>query len=271
MGVHFRESYIRSCEALAVEVFHQPLAVADITREQMDRLSMASALVARAKQHKEWIGDDHGDRYEIAMESGVIPDEMQIVVKELLDHLRAALDYCAQQVWQYFSGRPSGAKVYFPITREGFKETDFAPLMNRQMPGVGAASSKAYQVFRGFQPFADSRYAWLPDLATLVNQTKHDHLEVASMPETILNISRGEDGITLMSFAPGHGPKRGRSPWMMLKADDTVLEPGGACPVVYLHLKDIRMELSAFLREAIDGTSLIVDECRSLINPAPIY
>jgi hypothetical protein len=36
-----------------------------------------------------------------------------------------------------------------------------------------------------------------------------------------------------------------------------------------LQLKDIRMELSAFLREAIDGTSLIVDECRTLISPAP--
>jgi len=235
----------------------------------MDRLSMASALVARAKQHKECIGDDHGDRYETAMQGGVIPEEIQIVVKELLDHLRAALDYCAQQVWQHFSGQPSKAKVYFPITREGFKESDFAPLMNRQMPGVGAASSKAYRVFRGFQPFADDRNAWLPDLATLVNQTKHDHLEVASMPETIVNFSRGEDGLTLMSFAPGHGPKRGQSPWMMLKADDSVLESGGACQVVYLQLKDIRMELSAFLREAIDGTSLIVDECRFLINPAP--
>ncbi|CAH0343224.1 hypothetical protein [Rhizobium sp. CECT 9324] len=64
----------------------------------MDRLSMASALVARAKAHKEWIGDDHGDRYEFAMQTGVVSDEMQIVVKELLDHLRAALDYCAHQV-----------------------------------------------------------------------------------------------------------------------------------------------------------------------------
>ncbi|MEH0296081.1 hypothetical protein V6R98_28415 [Agrobacterium sp. CCNWLW71] len=228
---------------------------------------MASALVARARAHKEWIGDDHGDRYETAMQSGVIPDEMQIVVKELLDHLRAALDYCAQQVWQRFSGQPADAKVYFPVTREGFKEIDFPALMNRQMPGVMAASSDAYQVFSGFQPFADDRNAWLPDLATLVNQTKHDHLEVASMPETIMNISRRDDGVTLMSFAPGHGPKRGRSPWMMLKADSTILESGGVCPVVFLQLKDIRMELSAFLGEAIEGTRLIVDECRNLTGP----
>jgi hypothetical protein len=141
--------------------------------------------------------------------------------------------------------------------------------MNRQMPGVGAASSKAYQVFRGFQPFADDRNAWLPDLATLVNQTKHDHLEVASMPETIMNISRRDDCVMLMSFAPGHGP-RGQSPWMMLKADSTILwSPAAHVRSFFLQQKDIRMELSAFLREAIDGTSLIVDECRTLISPAP--
>ncbi|KAB2797338.1 hypothetical protein F9L06_13490 [Brucella anthropi] len=232
----------------------------------MDRLLMASALVARARVHKDWIGDDHGDRYETTMQTGVVSDEMQIVVKELLDHLRAALDYCAHQAWRHFSGQPSGAKIYFPIAKEGFKESDFPSLINRQMPGVAAVSSKAYQVFRGFQSFADDKNAWLPELATLVNQTKHDHLEVASMPETIMNIARHDDGALVMSFAPGHGPKRGKSPWMMLKADSSILEAGGACQAVFLQLKDIGVELSAFLREAIDGTGLIVDECRHLIS-----
>lgn len=106
----------------------------------------------------------------------------------------------------------------------------------------------------------------IPELATLVNQTKHDHLEVASMPETIMNISHGDDGGMLMSFAPGHGPKRGKSPWMMLKADSAVWETGGQCQVGFLQLKDIKMELSTFLTEAIDGTTLIVDECRNVIG-----
>jgi hypothetical protein len=54
---------------------------------------------------------------------------------------------------------------------------------------------------------------------------------------------------------------------MMLKADSTILESGDVCPVVFLQLKDIRMELSAFLGEAIEGTRLIVDECRNLTGP----
>src|SRR5450432_4254477 len=142
----------------------------------MDRFAMASALVARARSHKDWIGDDHGDRYEAAMLSESVPDEMQIVVKEILDHLRAALDYCAQQVWTHFSSRPPGTKVYFPIAQEGAKESDFLSVMNRQMPGVAAASAPAYETFKNFQAFTDKANAWLPELATLVNQTKHDHL-----------------------------------------------------------------------------------------------
>jgi hypothetical protein len=90
---------------------------------------MALALVQRVRAHKEWIGDDHGDRYEEAMLSGVIPDEMQIVVKEALDHLQSALEYCALHVWLRLSGMPEDAKVYFPIARDRAKASDFASLV----------------------------------------------------------------------------------------------------------------------------------------------
>lgn len=225
---------------------------------------MASALVARALSHKDWIGDDHGDRYEDAMMAESIPDEMQIVIKEILDHLRSALDYCAQQVWMHFSGQPHGANIYFPIAREGAMESDFLSVMNRLMPGVADVSIPAYETFKNFQHFADNRNAWLPELATLVNQTKHDHLEVASMPETIMKYSRNESGTVTTSFKPGHGPKRG-TPWMMVKASQSDFERGGEFRVVFLQLKDIRMELSTFVREAIAGVTAVIESCRRLM------
>jgi hypothetical protein len=204
----------------------------------MDRFAMASALVARARSHKDWIGDDHGDRYVAAMLSESVPDEGQIVVKEILDHLRAALDYCAQQVWTQLSGQPLSAKVYFPIAREGAVEADFLSVMNRHMPGVAGVSAPAYETFKSFQAFAGKGNEWLPELATLVNQTKHDHLAVASMPQTLMNYSRNENGVMLSSFEPGHAPKRG-TPWMMVKASPADFERGGAFQVVFLQLKDI--------------------------------
>ncbi len=227
---------------------------------------MASTLVARARSHKEWIGDDHGDRYEEAMVSGVVPEEMQIVVKEIFDHLRAALDYCAQEVWRHFSGKPQGAKVYFPIAKEGAKECDFLSIMNRLMPGVARASTPAYEVFKRLQAFAEKGNSWLPELATVVNQGKHDHLQVASMPQTSMNFTRNENGVLLLSFVPGHAPKRGTTPWMMIKATEPELERGGTFEVVFLQLKNIQMELSSFLQESISGVSRIIEECRKLVS-----
>src|SRR3546814_18178196 len=64
------------------------------------------------------IGDDHGDPYEVAMLAGEVGTEMQVTAKEILDHLRAALDYCARQVWQEISAAPAGALIYFPIDRK---------------------------------------------------------------------------------------------------------------------------------------------------------
>src|SRR5258708_2067847 len=119
--------------------------------QRFDRFSMALALIDRARTHRLWIGDDHGDRYEQAIDAGEIPEEMQIVVKETLDHLRASLDYCALEIWQQFSGKPDTARIYFPIASPHGKEADFLSLMNRCMPGVAAASTKAFVTLRGFQ------------------------------------------------------------------------------------------------------------------------
>ncbi len=40
---------------------------------------------------------------------------------------------------------------------------------------------------------------------------------------------------------------------MMLKADSSIFEAGGACQVVLLQLMDIGVELSAFLRRQSTG------------------
>lgn len=224
---------------------------------------MASRLIRRVQSHKDWIGDDHGDRYEEAMITGVIPDEMQIVVKEILDHLRAALDYCAQHVWAHYSGQPQHAKVYFPIAREAAKEGDFLSLMNKNMPGVASACPAAYDAFKGCQAFADSENSWLPELATLVNQTKHNHLEVASIPPVFMKYATSKDGVLHTSFLPANAPKRG-TPWMKVKSHPPA-EQNDQVEVVFIQLKDIQVELNTFLSEAIAGATAIVGKCRRLL------
>src|SRR4029079_534369 len=100
------------------------------------RFEMARTLVKRAQERAAWIGDDHGDPYEEALATRSIPDEMKIALKEILDHLRSALDYTAREVCERSGAVLAGARVYFPITPRIFDAKDFRSLVGRQMPGV---------------------------------------------------------------------------------------------------------------------------------------
>src|SRR3546814_15555048 len=113
------------------------------------------------------------------MLAGEVGTEMQVTAKEILDHLRAALDYCARQVWQEISAAPAGALIYFPIAREEARANDFASLMNGQMPGVPASSPESLAEFASVQAFAGPNNVCLPELSPFVNSAKHAPLHVA--------------------------------------------------------------------------------------------
>lgn len=226
---------------------------------------MANALVARAAAHAAWIGDDHGDRYEVAMLAEAVDEELQIVAKEILDHLRAALDYCGREVWSELSGAPSGASVYFPIAREGARASDFGSLMNAKMPGVPAASPAALAAFASVQQFSGPANAWLPELATLSNSAKHDHLSVAAIPEALLHVRQDTDGRNWQTFEPGHGPKR-HMPWMALLPRPESVEGHTIYEARYLVFTEVNVELSQYLKEAIAGVGAIVASCGRLLG-----
>ncbi|WP_454859052.1 hypothetical protein [Rhizobium binxianense] len=230
---------------------------------------MAQSLVRRARTHTEWIGDDHGDRYETAMMAGVVDEEMQIVTKEILDHLRAALDYCARQVWQELSGKPLGAAIYFPIAREGAKSSDFPALMNARMPGVLAASPEAVQELASMQEFSEQTNVWLPELATLANQAKHEHLHVATIPAALIRMKKDNEGRSSLSFQDGYHLKRG-FPWMMLHPHGTPSETETTYEARFLVLTEIDVELASFLKAALAGVENIISRCRSLVAATPL-
>jgi hypothetical protein len=58
------------------------------------------------------------------MLSGNIDEEMQIATKEILDHLRAAQDYSARQVWQIISPRRQRRQRTFPSRARGWRKTE---------------------------------------------------------------------------------------------------------------------------------------------------
>jgi hypothetical protein len=114
------------------------------------RFDMARTLVKRAHERADWIGDDHGDPYEDAPGVRRISDEMKIALKEILDHLRAALDYCAREVCERCVGHRSRTFIYFPIVARGFDPKDFRSRLSRLMLGLLKTRPDLEPIFASF-------------------------------------------------------------------------------------------------------------------------
>jgi hypothetical protein len=221
------------------------------------RFDMARALIKRAEARQAWIGDDHGDPYEEALNTEVIPIEMEIALKEILDHLRSALDYCARQVCEACGPVPPGVNVYFPIVARGFDVKDFPSRVGKLMPGVMKSRPDLVPVLARFQPFSAEENGWLADLATLANETKHEQLSVNAVSAQDITISFEGEGKFLVKAHSERGRAYLRPSLKRIKLANDGLYGDGQ--MLYLHLKRIDEELLYFLRTAVSGVSKIID------------
>lgn len=78
----------------------------------MERFQMANALLRRAKRHRNSIGD-HGDPYEVSLLGDEVTIELKIIIKEIFDHLKSALDYSARDISEMCLGQAPETSVYF--------------------------------------------------------------------------------------------------------------------------------------------------------------
>ncbi len=226
------------------------------------RFDMARALVVRAQERRNWIGDDHGDPYEQALLSRTVPLEMEIALKEILDHLRSALDYCARQVCEACGPVPVAKSVYFPIVAHSFDAKDFPSRIGKLMPGVLGNRPDLVPVLASFQPFASDKNWWLADLATLVNETKHEWLSVNAVSKARMSVRR-QDGQTLISSATtASGKSLTYKSLVLLDFPGEILGDGH---LIYLCLTPIDKELLYFLEAAFSGTQAIIGTLEAAI------
>jgi hypothetical protein len=222
------------------------------------RFEMARALVARAEERVAWIGDDHGDPYERALIARSVPIEMHVGLKEIFDHLRSALDYCAHEICEAATGTTTGAQIYFPITARGFASKDFPSRIGKLMPGLSQARPDLVHVFAQFQPFASVDNGWLADLATLTNRTKHVELAVSCIDAADLRFTKdAETGLTLYRTRRSDGNDVRVSSLALIEAPHGL--EGADWKLVYLRLASIDQDLLAFLRPAPKGVRRIMD------------
>jgi hypothetical protein len=108
-----------------------------------------------------------------------------VVVKNLLENLRSALDYLAHEAHDRHGAKVSGKKtnIYFPISPRGdpfpTRHKSFAEWVNKdRIPGLNDTRPDIVNLLESFQEHKDpSKNGWLPDFATLCNGAKHADLD----------------------------------------------------------------------------------------------
>lgn len=102
-----------------------------------------------------------------------IPPAFLIDVKNLMENLRSALDYCAVALFSAY-GRPQSRtpKIYFPYARHDSDKRTFRKTVERSIPGLLASRPDIVDRLETYQHFGNTG-DWLSTLAELTNENKH--------------------------------------------------------------------------------------------------
>ena len=118
-------------------------------------------------------------KYNDALRSKDISNELKIDIKNFLENLRSVLDYMANDIYECkihphrtTSGQPDIKNVYFPY---GKTLGDFNSGIGRGLPELGDIDNDLYLLVESIQPHITND-SWLYDFCDITNQKKHDSL-----------------------------------------------------------------------------------------------
>ena len=111
--------------------------------------------------------------YAESVQSNELKANVCIKVKTFLEHLRAALDYCATAIYKkYGTGKPSH-KPYFPYATSKDSKADFvSKVLERALPGLSSSRPDICEIIEQYQYFGNTGN-WMPTFMELANENKH--------------------------------------------------------------------------------------------------
>lgn len=133
------------------------------------------------------------EHHEAARSNEEIKDTLRIKIKNSLENMRSALDYCANDIADFTGSK--GKRVYFPY---GKKKSTFDGSVNGSLPGLKKSSPIIYQLIASIQGYELNDY-WLYNMCIINNDNKHDVLSVYNRVDSrgkMLTIG-GRGGIAL--------------------------------------------------------------------------
>lgn len=209
-------------------------------------------------------------QYQASLAAHEIRAPLRIDVKNILENVRSALEYAARHLHTAVLKGSAEAKVYFPIASRGARRVDFASLANRAVPGVVGRPDVIAEL-AACQEFADTRNGWLPDLATLTNENKHDQLTPQARVETQRVKAEIDAGAVIWNPA---GIKFGEGVYI----GGVPVDPRTQMPVpdsrvrvtretwVDFQFESLKRSVLPFLEECVLGTEGILDRIEKLVR-----
>ncbi len=138
--------------------------------------------------------------YARCLAAETVAPELQVEVKNFMENLRSALDYCASALFsKYGSSTKSHPKIYFPCVfppkdRVAFRNT----VVEQKIPGLLASRPDIVDILESYQYFGHTGN-WLCSFMRIVNEHKHEHLtgQVKKQYKTVAIKATIPDGETL--------------------------------------------------------------------------
>lgn len=226
------------------------------------RFDLAVALVEWArKRHHEWT------RYLTeSSRLGTVTVDFQIAIKEILEHLRSALDYCARELHSRFGNGNPKAKVYFPVALSGETERYFkAERVQNSIPGLAGARQDLVDLLAGYQTFTAPENGWLLDLSTLCNESKHEQLSLQRDVQVRVEIGPEHEGRPVYTVHRSDSTSFGKGFLFSIGKPIEQALPGQPvlCEGLYFRFDAINYEVNSFLETAIEGVGKIVQELKN--------
>lgn len=139
----------------------------------MSQFNDARTLITHSQANAELLRTLHK---QCLAEKSVKP-EFLVEVKNFMENLRSALDYCARGLFEkYGHSIKANPRIYFPYARPSDDKSSFRnETVERSIPGLPASRPDIVDMLETYQYFGNTGN-WLPLFMRITNENKHEQL-----------------------------------------------------------------------------------------------
>lgn len=117
--------------------------------------------------------------YDESLHEQTVKPTLRIEIKNLLENLRSALDYCAHGLFDAFgSSAILNPRIYFPYAKMSETQAQFrsANRIEKCIPGITSSRPDIVARIEAYQHYSDPSNRWLPLFMAMINENKHKYL-----------------------------------------------------------------------------------------------